>query len=396
MPHDLFVRLLSYFRTVDLILCRQCCRSWRSDVAEALDAVTFLDITANSDAMNLTMINGCPKLSKVKVRGRFSSFLHLQTVQCVGHLTSVKLVTCSELGDEHVTGMLCFLPALQTLEIDTCEYVTDHALTDLYEQRMRWDMGEISGSGCLSTELRTLSISNCPNVTGSTIKHAILALAGFKLDTLKFSHNGKISTGPVEMAVRSLKVVMLRGCLSLTGLTLTAADAVEQLSIHDAAQLTSFLIQAPLLLSVAVTKCQSLQSVRLDTPQLRTVSLSGCRLVDTLLISNSTVESINLYQCMSLGEPPVQALLSASSTTLREVILDGMQRVSRLTISSPVLATLRMRGCKGLGSLTLRDARALRDLDVQGCTALSAISVDSECPVASVKKLGKATWQRAS
>jgi len=54
-------------------------------------------------------------------------------------------VQCSNLTDKLLTGMLANTPALISLELDSCDQITDNAFNDLWEHRMQIDMGEVTG-----------------------------------------------------------------------------------------------------------------------------------------------------------------------------------------------------------------------------------------------------------
>ncbi len=67
LPSDLMLKLFGYFRTVDLVVCSQCCQAWLELATRLLDATPRLDLKYQSNRYNLALLASCPRVSSIKV-----------------------------------------------------------------------------------------------------------------------------------------------------------------------------------------------------------------------------------------------------------------------------------------------------------------------------------------
>jgi len=153
LPHDMLLKLFgsSRFRPVDLLVCASCCRVWRQVIGSIMQSIKQLDLCHSSDRMNLALLNCCRNAEVVRIRGAFHSFMQLPRTHLGARgrtqtLANLKLVCCANLTDDMVVGMLTSMPGLVSMELDSCELVTDGAFCSLWEHRMKIDFGEIAGS----------------------------------------------------------------------------------------------------------------------------------------------------------------------------------------------------------------------------------------------------------
>ena len=321
LPDDLLLKLMgsAFFRPIDLLVAAHTCRKWRHVIAEIMASIASADLCHRSDRMNLALLRACRNAKTVRIRGPFRAFLHVQrNAPCLGAgghavtLTHLKLVKCDNLSDEMVTGMLTSMPALSSLEIDSCGMVTDGAFNDLWEQRMLIDMGETTGE--LMAKLQQLDITNCALVTGQAVKYAIMALcgggtsAGGKqggrcLESLKFGGNGPLGQEPILLAARRLKRVHIKDASSFTSLALVACDSLLDFTLHNSLQVRNIVIEAPQLKVLALTGCKMLLRVKVDSrKQLEALSLHGCRALDHLDCPSPLLSSLNMYGCLAAGD----------------------------------------------------------------------------------------------
>jgi hypothetical protein len=116
-----------------------------------------------------------------------------------------------------------------------------------------------------------LEITRCPEVTGSGVKYAIMALSGGGgakeaaaaassgggersergergggrcLESLKFASNGMLRQEAVVLAARRLKEVYIKDAGALTSLTLTGCASLEKLTIYNSLQVREIEIEA--------------------------------------------------------------------------------------------------------------------------------------------------------
>ena len=411
LPDDLLLKLLgsAFFRAIDLVVAAHVCRKWRRIIADIMASISSADLCHRSDKVNLALLKACQNAKTVRIRGPFRAFLHVQrNAPCLGAgghavtLTHMKLVKCENLSDEMVTGMLTSMPALSSLEIDSCDMVTDGAFNDLWEHRMLIDMGEITGE--LMARLQQLDITNCPLVTGQAVKYAIMALCGGKgsssteggrcLQGLKFGGNGPLGQEPILLAARRLKRVHIKDASSFTNLALVACESLQDFTLHNSLQVRNIAIEAPHLEALALTSCKMLLRVKVESHrELTSLNLHGCRALDHLECPSPLLSALNMYGCLAAGDMLVQAVLSQADRSLREVTLDGLVRVASIRLRAPVLEKLVVKGCKGLALLRLEAASSLASLDTRGCELLGHVCVDACCPWRRVKVLGKVPFK---
>lgn len=169
LPHDMLLKVFdsTRFRPVDLLVCSSCCRQWREIISSIMQGIRQVDLCHSCDRKNLALLNLCKNAEVVRIRGAFHSFMHLQRhAPCLGArghtqtLAHLNLQCCANLTDDMVVGMLTSMPGLTSMEIDSCELVTDGAFCRLWEHRMEIDLGETTGE--LMAKLKHLEIHRCP------------------------------------------------------------------------------------------------------------------------------------------------------------------------------------------------------------------------------------------
>jgi hypothetical protein len=67
LPSDMMLKLFGYFRTVDLVVCSQCCHAWLELATRLLDATPRLDLKYQSNRYNLALLASCPRVASIKV-----------------------------------------------------------------------------------------------------------------------------------------------------------------------------------------------------------------------------------------------------------------------------------------------------------------------------------------
>ena len=243
LPHDLLLKLLgsAFFRPLDLLVCASCCRAWRAVIRSILAGVKSVDMCHQSDAVNMALLRACTNADKVRIRGGFQAFMQLArnapSLGAHGHavtLETIHLQQCDGLTDELLAGLLMCTPALRSLKIDSCPFVSDGAFADLWEHRLRIDMGEVTGE--LMAKLENLEVQRCRLVTGQALKYAIMSLCGAGeagagaerggrcLEGIRWAGNGRLQQEAVVLAARRLKTLHIKDEGSLTDVALIGCE----------------------------------------------------------------------------------------------------------------------------------------------------------------------------
>jgi len=385
VPEDLLLKLFGYCRPVDLVVCSSTNRGWRKTAQELLSAVTIAEVTGASDKHSLAYLRSCPALQKVRIRGSFTAFSYLSIIPQISHLHVLKLSACSELTNGHVTALLCGLAFLKKLEIDSCPLVTDEAFHDLYEQKLRIDIGEVAGTRL--SQLGGIEISNCALVTGKGLKYATMALGSNGLSSFKYANNGGVRNEELQLAARRMQTLSLRNVNS-TRLQLTECFSLVEISMHGVGQLHSVTLNAPLLLRAYFTQCKMLLSVHLDSTVLEELSCSGSRTLNVVEVVSTKLQVVNLYGCARISDSVMKGIVEPAQASLTKLDLDALE-ISALSLRSPNLEHLTLKGCSSLDRVSLTGASSLRDLDCRGCSQLRWVTVDRDCPQSSVRLQGK-------
>ena len=243
LPHDLLLKLLgsAFFRPLDLLVCASCCRAWRAVIRSILAGVKSVDMCHQSDAVNMALLRACTNADKVRIRGGFQAFMQLArnapSLGAHGHavtLETIHLQQCDGLTDELLAGLLMCTPALRSLKVDACPFVSDGAFADLWEHRLRIDMGEVTGE--LMAKLENLEVQRCRLVTGQALKYAIMSLCGAGeagagaerggrcLEGIRWAGNGKLQQEAVVLAARRLKTLHIKDACSLNDVALIGCE----------------------------------------------------------------------------------------------------------------------------------------------------------------------------
>ena len=243
LPHDLLLKLLgsAFFRPLDLLLCASCCRAWRAVIRSILAGVKSVDMCHQTDAVNMALLRACTNAEKVRIRGGFQAFMQLArnapSLGAHGHavtLETIHLQQCDGLTDELLAGLLMCTPALRSLKIDSCPFVSDGAFADLWEHRLRIDMGEVTGE--MMAKLENLEVQRCRLVTGQALKYAIMSLCGAGeagagaerggrcLEGIRWAGNGKLQQEAVVLAARRLKTLHIKDACSLNDVALIGCE----------------------------------------------------------------------------------------------------------------------------------------------------------------------------
>ena len=249
-------------------------------------------------------------------------------------------------------------PALKSLTLSHCKHVTDLALHDIRNLQ----------------ELRVLRLSGCLAITDVGIEY----LRGLNLHLLDLQDCERLGDTMIAKAVshmRHLRLLVLAGLTRLTdaGLGKLAACAeLQKLSLRGCSQVSDAGMAALLpfvenLLWLDVSGCRSLTHKGLVTLSKHLRSLRH------LDMANCTGASNQSLAALGAGKVPLRYLNLSACSRINGTGLAALQ------LLAPTLRTLCVSWCdlNDPAVLQLQGLSGLRNLQMEGCSRVSAMAVTS-------------------
>jgi len=332
---------------------------------------------------------GCPQLQQLRLPycRQVTSFALQQFrlrpragAQPLGQLEALDLTRCLAVGDDGVLALLTLCPPLASVNLSSCEDVTDAAVVALAAHSAR-SLEQLNVSKCtrLSDDallavasscarLQELRLYNCPGITDAAVQQ--LGRAGGTLRVLDASSCERVSDEGLvgmaancphlhtlcleESAVTDEGLLAVFGhCRKLATVKLAYCANITDVAVARLAQLSPGLQVLDLSHSNQVSM-RSIRRVLALCPQLRELNLRGYNHVSTRGIAHSALAVLNLSWCKNL-EDAALAEIAAGCPSLAQLDLAWCDRVTR----------------KGV-LLLARECLSLRQLNVNGCSGLAA------------------------
>ncbi|KAA0055779.1 hypothetical protein IC582_003131 [Cucumis melo] len=254
-------------------------------------------------------------------------------------LKSLSLTGACSLSDVGVAALVCSAPALQSLNLSQCSFLTFSSIDSI--------------ANSLGSTLRELYLDDCLKIDPmlmlpamNKLQHLeVLSLAGMEDVCDKFIQEFLTAGG------RNLKELILTDCVKLTNKSIKAisetCSALRAIDLMNLSKLTDY------ALCCLASGCQALQKLKL---------------------------SRNLF-----SDEAVAAFVEMSRENLKELSLNSVKKVSRCTAISLAcfcknLVSLDVSWCRKLTDealgLIVDNCPSLRELKLFGCTQVTDVFLD--------------------
>ncbi|KAL6761571.1 hypothetical protein V8C86DRAFT_2531826 [Haematococcus lacustris] len=157
-----------------------------------------------------------------------------------------------------------------------------------------------------------------------------------------------------------LRVLKAAGCLNLheVVMQLPLHSPLQELWLNNCKQLTKLVLVAPNLTLLHVGGCKQLGRLELRTPRMTHLLANLCFRLSSLeaeVLAAPRLEYLNLFGCRHLTGADLQVLVGQAL---------GLKQ-------------LNVNGCSALQELELQEHCELKTVDVSGCRALACLSLSS-------------------
>jgi len=299
------------------------------------------------------------------------------------NLKHINLQGCVKAGDDAVS-QLSKCPRLETLDLGSCEEVTDYGILKIAESKLCTYLKRISLAKCkrltdksiarLATRcgmLESLNLAGCHFVTDLTVES--LASGCPYLTELDLSSCEDVTDSAVQALVvgcPDLQVLSLEE-LSLSSKCLSALKSLNRLKSLNLAYsrevsddcIMKLAVGCPDIESIDLSYCnnqrftiQGLQRAILQWRNLTTLNLRGLNWLNAPFY-HPNVRVLNLSWCKNLSD---EVLLNGFTKCPQLVSLDLARcgnvtggAVHRLAQHSPAIHTFNLRGCQRVCALTI-------------------------------------------
>ncbi|KAJ9527840.1 hypothetical protein QJQ45_000411 [Haematococcus lacustris] len=214
--------------------------------------------------------------------------------------------------------------------------------------------------------LEVLTLAGCSNLSNDGVKVLMSGPAAKRsLVALDLSRCCRLTRAALVLPPTvCLRVLKAAGCLNLheVVMQLPLHSPLQELWLNNCKQLTKLVLVAPNLTLLHVGGCKQLGRLELRTPRLTHLLANLCFRLSSLeaeVLAAPRLEYLNLFGCRHLTGADLQVL--------GQVLVGQALGLKQLNVN----------GCSALQELELQEHCELKTVDVSGCRALACLSLSS-------------------
>ena len=263
-------------------------------------------------------------------------------------LTNISITACSSLQTINLgySGITTFNGSTTTINLSSYTNLKNVYLNNLSEDNNSFATITLP----TTNTLEVLSLSQNKNVTaldlsGKTVLKELMLSDVPKLSSLNIT-NGT--------ALESLSLMNT----GLTTLSVTASSALTKLNVYDNTALASF----------ELTGATQLETAKLSAGMSNTV-------LTNLVLTNCGLTSLDVTYLTSLKT------LDVSDCSSLETIIGMSDNITNLNVSGTKLSSVVLSGFANIATLNVTDCSSLTELNLTGCSTLSAVTGLDTCTV---------------
>ena len=263
-------------------------------------------------------------------------------------LTNISITACSSLQTINLgySGITTFNGSTTTINLSSYTNLKNVYLNNLSEDNNSFATITLP----TTNTLEVLSLSQNKNVTsldlsGETVLKELMLSDDPKLSSLNIT-NGT--------ALESLSLMNT----GLTTLSVTASSDLTTLNVYDNTALTSFELTGATQLEIAKLSAGMSNSV------LTNLVLTNCGITSLDVTYLTSLKTLDVSDCSSL-----------------ETIIGMSDNITNLNVSGTKLSSLVLSGFANIATLNVTDCSSLTELNLTGCSTLSAVTGLDTCTV---------------
>ncbi len=226
------------------------------------------------------------------------------------------------------------------------------------------------GFGCSYNPLTLVDLSGCTALTDlwlDPIPDGFLPMDGDDIgQIISVNLSGCTSLETLRCRFLKTKTIDLSGCHALKTLE-CHFNELSGLNLSDCTALEYLNCGDNQLKTLDVTGCTALEDLRCINNQLTKLDVSGCVALEELYCNNNQLTALDVTGCKTLK------YLKCNDNQLTKLDASGLTALENLYCESNRLAKLNVTGCAALEKLKCNNNQ-LTTLDFTGCTALNELT----------------------
>ncbi|KAL2974327.1 hypothetical protein AAZX31_14G098000 [Glycine max] len=338
----------------------------------------------------------CPQLETMSLKRSNMA----QVVLNCPLLHELDIGSCHKLPDAAIRAAATSCPQLVSLDMSNCSCVSDETLREIALSCANLSFLDASYCSNISLEsvrlpmLTVLKLHSCEGITSASmaaIAHSYMLevleldncslLTSVSLDlprlqTIRLVHCRKFAD--LNLRTMMLSSILVSNCPALHRINITS-NSLQKLALQKQDSLTTLALQCQSLQEVDLSECESLTNSICDVfsdgggcPMLKSLVLDNCESLESVRFISTTLVSLSLGGCRAI------TALELTCPNLEKVILDGCDHLEKASFCPVGLRSLNLGICPKLNILSI-EAMFMVSLELKGCGVLSEASLN--CPL---------------
>ncbi|KAL5127228.1 F-box/LRR-repeat protein 15 [Glycine soja] len=338
----------------------------------------------------------CPQLETMSLKRSNMA----QVVLNCPLLHELDIGSCHKLPDAAIRAAATSCPQLVSLDMSNCSCVSDETLREIALSCANLSFLDASYCSNISLEsvrlpmLTVLKLHSCEGITSASmaaIAHSYMLevleldncslLTSVSLDlprlqTIRLVHCRKFAD--LNLRTMMLSSILVSNCPALHRINITS-NSLQKLALQKQDSLTTLALQCQSLQEVDLSECESLTNSICDVfsdgggcPMLKSLVLDNCESLESVWFISTTLVSLSLGGCRAI------TALKLTCPNLEKVILDGCDHLEKASFCPVGLRSLNLGICPKLNILSI-EAMFMVSLELKGCGVLSEASL--KCPL---------------
>ncbi|KAG4382535.1 hypothetical protein GLYMA_14G098900v4 [Glycine max] len=320
----------------------------------------------------------CPQLETMSLKRSNMA----QVVLNCPLLHELDIGSCHKLPDAAIRAAATSCPQLVSLDMSNCSCVSDETLREIALSCANLSFLDASYCSNISLEsvrlpmLTVLKLHSCEGITSASM--AAIAHS-YMLEVLELDNCSLLTS--VSLDLPRLQTIRLVHCRKFADLNLRTMmlSSILKLALQKQDSLTTLALQCQSLQEVDLSECESLTNSICDVfsdgggcPMLKSLVLDNCESLESVRFISTTLVSLSLGGCRAI------TALELTCPNLEKVILDGCDHLEKASFCPVGLRSLNLGICPKLNILSI-EAMFMVSLELKGCGVLSEASLN--CPL---------------